>query len=41
MVIDQNEHISSQQYFSRNNICDLGWKKESSHYHTSFACVIN
>ena len=21
------------------NICDLGWKKKSSYYHASFACV--
>ena len=25
--------------FCRNNISDLAWKKESSHYNTSYACV--
>ena len=35
----QNEHILSQQYLRRINICDLGWKKNSSYYYTSYACV--
>ena len=42
-ALDQNEHFQSEHILSqqlhRNNICDLGWKEESSYYNTSFACV--
>ena len=31
LVIDQNEHILSEQYLRRNHICDLGCKKKIVH----------